>query len=89
MSENWEHVKQFGRFIREKGKTILQAALGGHANSSARAETLGAIIGVARPGPAHLGIDSTACLAVAHQLHSLTKHIMPGVGLDTGGSLTS
>ena len=58
----------------DNSDTVAQVSLGGHVNDSTRAESFGALVSIARPGPVNVGIDSSSCLDAVDQLHEMAKH---------------
>ena len=59
----------------EQDATTVQVGLGGHTNGSNRSEILWAIIGVAKTGPANVGIDRSSCFSTVNQLHNVATII--------------
>ena len=67
-------MAQFGIPKYDEG-IMLSLALGGQSHASDRAELLGACAALYKPGPAHIGIDSAACLAVANFLLTIAPNV--------------
>ena len=80
---DWSCIEQFGRRSNDYENTVAQIAVGGHQNDSTRAECLGALVGIARPGPAHFGIDSSSCIDALVQILRLATHIPANADLNS------
>ena len=76
-------MRQFGPVSSDEHGITVSTCIAGHSDSSYRSEGIGAIVALAKPGPAHVGIDNAACLNTACQLLELAQHIPPHADLDS------